>query len=226
MPDMSTEIEWSAGCEQSCIMISAREMHLQLESMLGDTVHAPVEFEHNLDLTAASAASWLGLVTIIRREGGRADGLLSHPLAAANLQRLLIEGLLLMQPHNYTHALSEGVRPASPVVVVRAIELMRTHPEAPWTAGLLAQHTGIGARALTKAFARSGEQPPMTYLRQLRLKHVQLTLLDADPRSVTVSAVASRWGFVHLGRFAEQYYQAFGERPSATLGGRRRTSAV
>lgn len=221
MPDMPTEIAWSAGCEQICIMISAREMHMQLESMLGSTVRTPVEFEHALDLTAVSAISWLELVSIFRREAGRAEGLLSHPLAAENLQRLLIEGLLLIQPHNYSHALGDGVRPASPAVVVRAIELMRTHPEAPWTAGLLAQRTGIGARALTKAFARAGEPPPMTYLRQLRLKLVQSALLDADPRSVTVSAVAGRWGFVHLGRFAEQYYQAFGERPSTTLGGRR-----
>jgi AraC-like DNA-binding protein len=223
MPGTPTDMAWSAGCEQIGIMIDAREMHLQLESMLGATVHAPVDFEHNLDLTAASATSWLELVSIIRREAGRPAGLLSHPLAAGNLQRLLIEGLLLMQPHNHTHALGDGVRDASPVVVVRAIELMRANPEAPWTVGLLAQHTGIGARALTKAFARSGEQPPMTYLRQLRLRQVQLTLLDADPRSVTVSTVAGRWGFVHLGRFAEQYYQAFGERPSTTLGGRRWT---
>jgi AraC-like DNA-binding protein len=224
MPGMPTEITWSPGCEQIGIMISAPEMHLQLESMLGASVRAPVEFEHILDLTAESASSWLELVAILRREGGRPDGLLSHPLAADNLQRLLIGGLLLMQPHNYSDALGDGVRAASPVVVAHAIELMRTHPEASWTTGLLAQHTGIGARALTKAFARAGEQPPMTYLRQLRLKHVRLALLEADSRSVTVSAVAGRWGFVHLGRFAEQYYQAFGERPSTTLGGRRGTS--
>jgi transcriptional regulator GlxA family with amidase domain len=29
--------------------------------------------------------------------------------------------------------------------------------------------------------------------------------------------VAGRWGFVHLGRFASQYRQLFGETPSETL---------
>jgi transcriptional regulator GlxA family with amidase domain len=58
----------------------------------------------------------------------------------------------------------------------------------------------------------------MTYLRHLRLNRVHSTLLDADPRSVTVTAVACRWGFVHLGRFAAQYRQVFGEYPSTTLG--------
>jgi AraC-like DNA-binding protein len=221
MPGMPAEVAWSPGCNQICLMIPAREMRSQLETMLDNTIRAPLEFERSLDLTAKSAASWLALVSIVRREAHRADGLLSHRLAAGNLQRLLIEGLLLMQPHNYTGALEEDAHPASPAVVTRAIELMQTHPEAPWTAGMLAQHTGIGARALTKAFARSGEQPPMTYLRQLRLHRVRGTLLDADPRLVTVTAVAGHWGFVHLGRFAEQYYQVFGERPSTTLSIRR-----
>jgi AraC-like DNA-binding protein len=192
--------------------------------MLDRSIRAPIVFEHKLDLTAEAATSWLQLVTIVCREASRRGGLLSHRLAADKLQRLLIEGLLLMQPHNYTDALSKGVRAASPAVVARAIELMRTHPEASWTAGNLAQQTGIGARALTKAFARSGEQPPMTYLRQLRLHRVRGTLLDADPRSVTVTAVAGRWGFVHLGRFAEQYSHEFGELPSTTLGVSRFTS--
>jgi len=218
MPGMPTDVAWSAGCAQIALMIPAHEVRLQLETMLDRTIRAPVKFEHRLDLRPNSANSWLGLVAIIRREASRRDGLLSHQLAAGNLQQLLIEGLLLAQPHNYTDALVGGVCAASPAVVTRAIDLMRTHPEAPWTAGKLAQHTGIGARALTKAFARSGEQPPMTYLRELRLQRVRGTLLDADPRSVTVTAVAGRWGFVHLGRFAKQYHQVFGEHPSTTLG--------
>jgi AraC-like DNA-binding protein len=218
MPGIPTDIGWSPGCQQICLMIPAQEMRRQLETMLDRPVHAALAFERHLDLTTASAASWLDLVTILQREADRPDGLLSHPLAAGNLQRLLIEGLLLTQPHNYVDALSNGASPASPAVVRRAIDLMRTHPEAPWTTEKLAQKTGVGARALFKAFERSGEPPPMTYLRQLRLNRVHSTLIDADPRSVTVTAVASRWGFIHLGRFAAQYRQAFGEYPSTTLG--------
>jgi AraC-like DNA-binding protein len=218
MPGIPTDSAWSSGCQHICLMIPEQELRRQLETMLDRPVHARLEFERNLDLTATSAASWLELVTILQREADRPDGLLSHPLAAGNLERLLIEGLLLTQPHNHTGALSNGARPASPAVVTRAIDLMRTHPEAPWTTGKLAQKTGVGARALFKAFERSGELPPMTYLRHLRLNRVHSTLLDADPRSVTVTAVASRWGFVHLGRFAAQYYQVFGEYPSTTLG--------
>jgi AraC-like DNA-binding protein len=220
MPDMPVDITWSSGCRQICLMVSAQEMRRQLETMLDQPVLAAVEFERRLNLKTPSSASWLELVTVLMREANRPDGLLSHRLAKDNLQHLLIQYLLLMQPHNYTEALRAGERPSSVGVVRRAIELMRTYPEASWTTAKLAQKTGLSARALQKSFARAGELPPMTYLRHLRLHRVHAELLNADPRSVTVTAVASRWGFFHFGRFAQQYYQQFGESPSVTLSGR------
>jgi len=36
-------------------------------------------------------------------------------------------------------------------------------------------------------------------------------------RSESVSASAARWGLFHLGRFARQYREKFGELPSETL---------
>jgi transcriptional regulator GlxA family with amidase domain len=57
----------------------------------------------------------------------------------------------------------------------------------------------------------------MMYLRRLRLHHVHAELAAHSPDSVTVTMVAGRWGFVHLGRFASQYRQLFGETPSETL---------
>jgi AraC-like DNA-binding protein len=59
----------------------------------------------------------------------------------------------------------------------------------------------------------------MTYLRRLRLHEARAELAShsASPNTITVTAVAGRWGFLHLSRFAEQYRQLFGESPSETL---------
>jgi transcriptional regulator GlxA family with amidase domain len=35
--------------------------------------------------------------------------------------------------------------------------------------------------------------------------------------ATSVTDVATRWGFFHLGRFAQAYGQLYGERPSQTL---------
>jgi AraC-like DNA-binding protein len=140
------------------------------------------EFERSLDLNTTSSASWLQLVTILGHEADRPDGLFRHRLAMQTLQNLLIQGLLLMQPHNYTDALSKDENSAPREAVMRAIELMRANPETSWTTGKLAQTVGVSARALQKGFARSDELPPMTYLRRLRLHRAHSELLDAAVR--------------------------------------------
>jgi AraC-like DNA-binding protein len=43
----------------------------------------------------------------------------------------------------------------------------------------------------------------------------ELRALERDDEG-TVSSVAHNWGFVHLGRFAAQYRDRFGEPPSTT----------
>src|ERR1700679_416679 len=107
--------------------------------------------------------------------------------------------------------------PASTAVAKRAIDLMHAHPETPWSTAELARATGASARALQRALERSGQPSPMMYLRRLRLHHVHAELAANSPDSLTVTTVAGRWGFVHLGRFAGQYRQLFGVNPSETL---------
>jgi AraC-like DNA-binding protein len=219
MPGTDVEHIWSHDCAQLGIKITPAEIMRELEMLIDRPVHRPVEFARRLDLTTKASRSWLSLVGVLAREAGQDDGLLRHRLAVANLQHLLVEGLLLTQPHNYTDALNGDGRPASQAVVKQAIDLMRGHPETVWTTAEVARATGVSVRALQKAFAKAGEPPPMTYLRQLRLHRVRTELTNASQtRSpVAVTAVASRWGFVHLGRFAQQYRQLFGEAPSQTL---------
>ena len=49
----------------------------------------------------------------------------------------------------------------------------------------------------------------------LGLQRVREELLNGSGSNV--ASVALRWGFEHMGRFANQYRRAFGETPSQTL---------
>ena len=216
-PGTPAAISWPDDCGQLCIKVSQQKMQRELEALLNRPARKAVTFARRMNLTTTTSRNWFELVRILDREAGRSDGLLSHRLAIENLQHLLIQGLLLTQAHNYTEALAEDERALSGEVVKRAIDLIHAYPEKHWSTAELARATGVSARAIQKAFHRADEPPPMTYLRRLRLHRVRADLAGGIPGSVTVTAVASSWGFLHLGRFAAQYRELFGESPSDTL---------
>ncbi|KPC52829.1 BenABC operon transcriptional activator BenR [Pseudomonas amygdali pv. morsprunorum] len=56
----------------------------------------------------------------------------------------------------------------------------------------------------------------MAYLKRFRLQSARRSLLQGNS-GYNIAAIASQWGFNHLGRFAQDYQRLFGELPSQTL---------
>jgi len=75
----------------------------------------------------------------------------------------------------------------------------------------------VSRRTLNRAFQDALGMGPATYLRRVRLNGARRTLQRRSARSTTVTDVALEFGFWHLGRFAEQYDELFGESPQQTL---------
>jgi transcriptional regulator GlxA family with amidase domain len=75
----------------------------------------------------------------------------------------------------------------------------------------------VSERTLRKAFHRTHGVPPCRHLRMLRLSQARRALLSADGNLVTVTEIATGFGFVELGRFSVEYRKVFGESPSLTL---------
>jgi AraC-like DNA-binding protein len=217
MPDLPADIAWDGDCGQICVMIPRQTVHLELETMLDRPVTKPIEFATAMELTSDPGKAFTDALHLVERQSEGADSLLGHPLAAENIERLLVDSLLLAQPHNYTDALSGPRRPAAPPAVQQAIELIRDCPEQPWTTATLARRVAVSARSLQEGFQRCVGVPPMRYLREVRLNYVHDELAAATANSVSVSQVAGRWGFLYLGRFAAAYREKFGETPSQTL---------
>jgi adenylate cyclase len=87
----------------------------------------------------------------------------------------------------------------------------------------LAAACGVPERTLRRHFRRFVGLSPLAHLRRLRLAAAHAELLACGGRG-SVTEIAARLGFLHLGRFASDYRRHFGELPSATL--RRRRSAA
>ncbi|WP_066901940.1 helix-turn-helix transcriptional regulator [Mycolicibacterium houstonense] len=106
---------------------------------------------------------------------------------------------------------------AKPPLLRRAIAYIEANADRDIALVDIAEAIYVTPRALQYMFRRHLDVSPMGYLRRVRLDHARQQLLNADPATTTVQAVAARWGFAHTGRFAAAYRHAFGEYPSDTL---------
>ncbi len=81
----------------------------------------------------------------------------------------------------------------------------------------ICQALRVSERTLQYAFREYVGLSPLAYLRRCRLNRVRAALAAADPHSTTITQVAMRFGFLHLGRFAGDFKRMFGVTPSETL---------
>jgi AraC-like DNA-binding protein len=113
--------------------------------------------------------------------------------------------------------LSESAPPTTlPQHVKRALDYLRAHLAEKVTLADLAATCGISQRALLIQFKHFLDVSPIAHLLRMRLTAARTQLQESDG-TASISEIASRCGFTHLGRFATEYRKAFGELPSATL---------
>jgi AraC-like DNA-binding protein len=106
---------------------------------------------------------------------------------------------------------------ADRAAVERAVEYLRARLTQPVSRAELAAVTGVSIRTLSRGFSERWGMGPMAFLRTQRLEAAYRELLGAAPCQASVTEVAFRYGFTHLGEFAGRYKRAFHESPSETL---------
>jgi AraC-like DNA-binding protein len=100
--------------------------------------------------------------------------------------------------------------------VRRAAQYIGAHLDDAMTIGDVAAAAGVADRTLYKHFHEVRGTSPMRYVRDCRFAQVREALLRAGPRD-SVTTIAIRCGFCHLGRFSVEYRKRYGETPSQTL---------
>jgi AraC-like DNA-binding protein len=207
----------TADCRQLATKIDQGALERELASLLGHPIAGPLRIPLGVDLSTGAGLGLVRLLRLIHTEAANAGGLLYQPLIANRLWHTVLTTILLATNHQYRDALERASAPSRPITVKRAIDAMEAHPELPHSVHDLAAYAEVGVRALQEGFRRHVGMSPMAYLRRVRLARVHDDLRTAAPRTVTVAAVARRWGFAHLGRFAREYRLRYGVSASETL---------
>jgi len=102
-------------------------------------------------------------------------------------------------------------------IVQTAREYVAKHPDKALTLSELCEACHTSRRTLQNSFETILGLSPIQYLRFTRLNGVRRDLKTAE-HTETVGDIAARWGFWHLGQFAKDYKNVFGELPSESLG--------
>lgn len=131
------------------------------------------------------------------------------------LEDELIAGFInAVNTHKYgKHTLNEPL----PVYMKIAEDFLCANLETPVTRDRLAEESGVSMRTLSRSFLKRYGMGPIGFLKHRRLDAAYRFLLGAKAGTATVTDAALRYGFVHLGKFAIEYRQIFGEMPSTTL---------
>jgi len=109
------------------------------------------------------------------------------------------------------------VRGSRQAVVDCAETYMRNHLADRVSMSKLCRLLGCSERGLRSAFHAVHGLSPTRWMLSERLLAARLALVADERRAVTVTEVATRYGFYELGRFSAAYRAAFGEAPSETL---------
>jgi AraC-like DNA-binding protein len=216
-PEAPAEMSWSADCDQLCLMIPRASLETELERLLGRSLRERLDFEFSADLRSPLGERWRTVLNLLVNELDHPTDMGRNPLVGRHVEGLVLDGLLLGQPHNHSDAAMSVRQVGLGSAIKHAVELIEERPHEPWTTVRLATDVHLSVRALQEGFRRDLATTPTAYLRQVRLRRARQALQAADRNATTVRAIAAGLGILHMGRFAAAYRDAFGEAPSETL---------
>lgn len=214
-PHQSLRMRWHAHSPQMILKISKDDFGHHCRQHIPDAEHNLPVFDPKLDFATQSGAYFLQLLRSLMDALASEHHPLHHPLAFKQFESSLFNALIYGQPNNALYKIDNFKdKSISPYFIKRTDAYIREHLHEPLNVETLAEQAGVSVRTLFAGFKNYLNTTPMNYLRELRFEQVHIELLHNEHLSVT--DIAFKWGFTHLGRFSQEYKRRYGELPSST----------
>jgi AraC-like DNA-binding protein len=205
-----------SGSSRIQVALNGSALERHLAALLGEQSAGNLDFAPAIDLDTGSGRSVARYVLMAVADLEQDASVLQNPFTMRAFEDFISTALLLAHPHNYTEALHRVQKPPAPRNVKRALDFMEANMDVPISIADIVAAAGVPGRTLFKHFKDWRGISPMQHLRNARFAKVRQVLLQAGSEG-SVTDIAMRWGFAHMGRFAVEYRQRFGETPSDTL---------
>lgn len=176
----------------------------------GSSPEQGLRLKHQINLEIGAGSSFANLVRALARDLDQVASTLANPLVGAPLAESLVRLLTLAATEQQQLVPAPA---AGPLIVARAVEYMEAYAHRPLTVSDIAQAVNVSTRSLQQGFRQHRGSTPMATLREIRLIAARTQLEKATAQD-SIAEVAANWGFSNPGRFAVQFAQRFGMRPS------------
>jgi AraC-like DNA-binding protein len=217
-PGSAVRMDFDHDSPMLVIRIEEQALAAHLTRLLGRTLPHPIAFEPAFDLASEAAMRWNTAVQLLHAEVYYEGSLVQHGQGIGAIEELLMSSLLHLQPSNYHDEFKTPAMRGRRRVVTTATDFIEAHLGERLTMQMIARSVHMSVRSIQQAFHDELGVSPIAYIRERRLTRAREELTDALPTDgVTVTAVANRWGFTHLGSFSVEYRKRWGESPSETL---------
>ena len=186
-----------------------------LETLLDRSLKQPLLFDDTIDLTSDFGISLQKLVQFLALHQDPAQTV-SSVLVQEELERALLTCLLKGASNNHSEEILYCTHGAFACYVTKARSFIESHLHEDIKLADIAAAVGICPRLLQKAFSEHCGCSPMRILNYTRLQRIRQEL-ERSSINTRIVDVMMCYGFTQGGKFAKEYQQLFGEKPSDTL---------
>jgi AraC-like DNA-binding protein len=141
---------------------------------------------------------------------------LAQPEVARSLEEALVHAMIRCLTESTFTEMGSGERKHM-AVISRFEDFLAANWTRPVYVSEICTATEVSGRTLRRSCLEHLGMSPVHYLWLRRMHLARLALMRADPRTATVTRIATDHGFWELGRFSVEYRALFGESPTVTL---------
>jgi AraC-like DNA-binding protein len=198
------------------ISIDRAAIDSALGKLLDKTLKQPVTFLPNIDLTSELGLSLKKFGQFLWEAASKNNPTDFSSLVLQQLEQAFLACTIEGLPHNYSEELFYQNNGALSCHVHKAQAFIESHLHEDITLGDIVAAVGVCSRLLQKAFSHHCGCSPMRFLNHTRLQRIRQEL-ESSNKDTKIVDVMMNYGFTQGGKFAKEYQQLFGEKPSETL---------
>jgi AraC-like DNA-binding protein len=211
-------LRWEENCNLFHVRMPRTEFETAVAEFTGANEPAAVRFPLSWHPSKPGTRAVAKVMQFLLRNAGPNGLLASGALLSAQMRRMLIASIVEAYPGSSHAADATSSGATRPPAVRRAIAYFEDAAADDIRISDAAAAARLSTRALQEAFRKHLDTTPMAYLKSIRLARAHADLRQSSvEEGTTVAAVAYRWGFGNLGRFAADYRREFGRSPREVL---------